>query len=230
MRTGRPAPPSAMCKGLRFLIVFGLVTAAPPLGPSGKPPWWGVRFALTVRGTYVVKDPERAFAGDFTYKALWEGTVERDGEDFLLYHIKTDVQDWALREKATLPGSSRILTEKDVPEEPRIQLNYILRQEEDLRFDFEVKGFQVPLGPSPEKFELVLPSSREDSEEGAAYAASIAKGTNRIRIAEEGLEKASLEKSFAWDWKRQQWAVRGNGAVQVSGSHKVTVVITIARH
>ena len=230
MRTGRPALPSAMCKVLRFLVVFGLVAAVPTLGPSGKPAWWGVRFALTVRGTYVVKDPEKAFAGEFTYKVVWEGTMERDGQDFLLYHAKTDVQDWAVREKATLPGSSRVLNEKDVPVQPRIQLNYILRQEEDLRFDFEVKGFQVPLGASPEKFELVLPSSREDSEEGADYSASVAKGTNRIRIAEDGLEKASLEKSFAWDWKRQHWAVRDNGAVQVGGSHKVTVVITIARH
>ena len=230
MRTQRPAPPSAMRKGFRFLVVFGLVAAVPPLGPSGKPPWWGVRLALTVRGTYVVKDPERAFAGEFTYKALWEGTMERDGEDFLVYHAKTDVQEWAIREKATLPGSTRVLTEKDVSEGPELQMNYILRQGDDVRFDFEVKGFPVPLGPSPEKFELVLPSSREDSEEGADYAASIAKGTNRVQIAGDGLEKASLEKSFSWDWKRQQWAVRGNGAVQVGGSHKVTVVITIARH
>ncbi len=230
MRTGRPAPPSSMGKALRILVVLGLFAAVPPLGPSGKPPWWGVRFALTVRGTYAVKDPERAFTGEFTYKALWEGTMERDGEDFLLYHAKTDVQDWTIREKATLPGSSRVLTEKDVPEEPRLRLNYILRQSQDLRFDFEVEGFQVPLGLSPEKFELVLPSSREDSEEGTVYDASISKGTNRIRIAEDGLGKANLEKSFAWDWRRQQWAVRENGAVQLSGSHKATVVITIARH
>jgi hypothetical protein len=230
MRTQQRALPSAMRKGLRFLVVLGFVAAVPPLGPSGKPPWWGMRLALTVRGTYVVKDAESAFTGDFTFKTLWEGTMERDGEDFLVYHAKTDVQEWTIREKATLPGSSRVLTEKDVSEGPKLQMNYILRQGDDVRFDFEVKGFQVPLGPSPEKFELGLPSSREDSEEGADYAASIAKGTNRIQIAEDGLEKASLEKSFAWDWKRQQWAVRGNGAVQVGGSHKVTVVITIARH
>jgi len=230
MRTARTAPSSSPRKGLRSLVVFGLFAAVPTLGTSGKPPWWGVRFTLNVRGTYAVKEPERTFAGDFTYKANWEGTVERDGEDFLLYHAKTDVQDWTIREKDTLPGSSRVLTEKDVSEEPRLRLNYILRQGQDVRFDFEVEGFQVPLGPSPEKFELVLPSSREGAEEGTVYDASISKGTNRIRIAEDGLEKAGLEKSFSWDWKRQQWAVRENGAVQVAGSHKVTVVVTITRH
>jgi hypothetical protein len=51
-----------------------------------------------------------------------------------------------------------------------------------------------------------------------------------VWIGEEDLANATLEKSFSWEWKRQHWAARDRGTVQVSGSHKATVVVTLTRH
>jgi hypothetical protein len=228
MEKSKPGVFSPILRGI--LPVLGLVLLVSSLGPSLITPWWEVRFALIVRGDYAIKDFEKAFAGEFAYRARWEGTMEQDGADFLLYHVGTDVQGWEIREKASLPDATRILTEQEVSERPRLLLNYILRQGRTLRFDFEVQGIRIPLGPSLEKFDLVLPCSKEPPEEGAVYNASISKGTNEISIGEDGLEKGTLEKSFSWEWKRQQWAVREKGPVRVAAFHKVSVVVTLIRH
>jgi hypothetical protein len=228
MRNGRPGFLPSILKGI--LPLLGLAAAVSPLNPSQKSPWWEVRFALTVRGNYTVRESEATFAGDFTYKARWEGTMETDGPDVLLYPTKAEVQSWEIREKADPPGSNRVLSEKDVPGEPRLRVNYILRQDQELRLYFEVEGFVIPLHASPEKFELVLPSSREPAGEESPYDPSVKKGTNVVWIGEEDLANATLEKSFSWEWKRQHWAARDRGTVQVSGSHKATVVVTLTRH
>jgi hypothetical protein len=213
-----------------ILPLLGLAAAVLTLNPSQKSPWWEVRFALAVHGNYTVREPGAGFTGDFVYKAHWEGAMETDGPDFLLYATKAEVQSWEIREKASLPGSTRILTQKDVPGEPRLRVTYILRQDQKLRLYFEVEGFVIPLHTSPEKYELVLPSSKEPAGLGSAYDGSVKKGTNTLWIGEEDLAKATLEKSFAWEWKRQHWAARDRGTVQVAGSHTATVTVILTRH
>ncbi|MCK7541409.1 MAG: hypothetical protein MZV63_66250 [Marinilabiliales bacterium] len=45
-----------------------------------------------------------AVVGDYSYRARWEGRLEPDGDDFLLVHLKTEVLEWRLGEKAGPPG------------------------------------------------------------------------------------------------------------------------------
>jgi hypothetical protein len=224
-------------RGQRFLVFWGtilpvlwLLAAGGASHPLPRPPWWEVRIALTVRGDYTVKDFETTFAGEFTCRAQWEGSMEPDGPDFLLYRTRTDVPDWEILEKAALPNATRILTQRETAEKPRLRLNYVIRQGRDLRFDFEVEGIRVPLSAWPEKFDLVLPRSKESFGEGTGYDDFISKGTNLVSIGDDGLERDRSEKSFSWEWKRQHWAAREKGAVFVSGSHKVSVTVTLIRH
>jgi hypothetical protein len=216
---------------LRAVLAFvGLVAAASPRGLGAASPWWEVRFLLTVRGDYAVKGLATSSVGEFAYRACWEGTMEPDGPDFLLYHTKTEVLDWEIREKTTRPDGTRVLTEKDVADRPRLRLNYILRLGRELRFLFEAQGVAIPLESSPEKFDLVFPCSTEFGDMGAVYDASISKGKNLIAVGADALEKPILEKSFSWEWKRNQWTAREGGAVLVAGFHKATVVVTLVRH
>jgi hypothetical protein len=228
MRKGKRRAIGAVLRGaLPFLWLF-TAAGAPRLLP--RPPWWEIRLALSVRGEYTVRDLGTTFTGEFEFRAQWEGTMEQDGVDFLLYHTKTDVPHWEIREKAARPNPTRILTEKETAEKPRLLVKYIMRQDRELRIDFEVEGIRIPLDASPEKFDLILPRSKELSGEGASYCNSISKGSNLIAIGDDALDRGRLERSFSWEWKRQGWTAREKAAVFVAGSHKAGVTVTLIRH
>jgi hypothetical protein len=228
MAKGRPGP------FIRILVgILPTLLLAPPVTP-GRPqvsPWWELRCALTVRGDYSVTDLDTTFNGEFLYKVSWEGAMEQDGPDFRLFHAKIDVLTWEIREK-TVPEETvdSVLTEREVPQKPALSLDYVLREGPDVVFSLGVEGLLIPLSSSPEKFDLLLPRTRKAGAERTIYDDFITKGTNAVAIGEEGLGEKRLEKSFAWDWKRRQWTVRGRGAVKLAETHKATVVITIVRH
>src|SRR4030043_2224069 len=70
--------------------------------PSPGPSWWEVSLFVTVKGSYVIEGSEAPFHGEFTYRARWAGTIELDENDFLLYHLKTEVLEWRLSGKNSL--------------------------------------------------------------------------------------------------------------------------------
>jgi hypothetical protein len=212
------------------LPVLGCLIAVSGLRTGVRPAWWEVRFQLTARGDYTVKDSGTTYSGEFLYRAQWDGTMERDGADFLLYYAATEPQAWEVREKASLQSATRIMTDKESAEKPGLRLNYVLRQGADILFDFDVGGVRIPLNSSPDKFDLVLPRSREHAGEEDMYNEFVSKGKNRVFVDEKDLGERPLEKSFSWEWKRQQWILKEKGVVLVAGAHKASVTITIIPH
>jgi hypothetical protein len=214
-----------------ILPILALVTVGSPHRPPQTSPWWEVRCVLTVRGDYSVTDLDTTFNGEFQYKARWEGAMEQDGPDFRLFHVKIDVLTWEIGER-TVPQETdaSLLTEREAPQKPAFGLDYIVREGPDLLFSLGVEGLLIPLASSPEKFDLLLPRTKKAGAERAGYDDFITKGTNAVVVGEEGLGEKSLEKTFAWEWKRRQWTVRGRGAVKLAETHKAIVVITIVRH
>jgi hypothetical protein len=216
--------------GSALVVLLFLAAAGGAARLHPGPPWWEVRIDLAVRGEYTIKDFGVTFAGQFSGRTRWHGSMEPDGPDFLLYYTTADVPEWEIVEKTALPNATRIVTQKADTQKPRLRVNYIIRQGDDLRFDFEVDGVLVPLSDSPEKFKLVLPRSKECFGEGTGYGESISKGNNLVAMGAEGLESGHAEKSFSWEWKRQHWTVREKGAAFVADFHKVTVTVTLIRH
>jgi len=215
----------------RALAVLAALAPLASLEPVPQTTWWEVRLALSVRGDYTVKGPNASFAGQFAFRAHWGGILERDGMDVLLYHTRLGDESWELREKAVRPEGTRVLTEKDSPEKPRLRVNYVLRTDRVLLFDFSVEGFKIPLGVWPDRFDLDLPCSQEHAGAPAGgYDDYVVRGTNRVAIDADGLERRMLEKSFAWEWKRGRWTAAGSGTVWLAGAHKTSVVLTLIRH
>ncbi len=218
---------------LRTLLgILSALLLAPPLstGRPQVPPWWELRCVLTVRGDYSVTDLDTTFNGEFQYKARWEGTMERDGPDFRLFHDKAEVLAWEIREKTVPEDDPLLMTERETPEKPALRLNFVIRHDPDILFCLTVGGLLIPLASSPEKFDLVLPRTRAPGVETTGYEDFITKGTNAVAVGEEALAEKKLERSFGWEWKRRQWTVRGRGAVKLAETHKVTVVVTLLRH
>ncbi|HVP89653.1 MAG TPA: hypothetical protein VMS75_00400 [Terriglobales bacterium] len=231
MSRGTPARPSG-----RLAIVLApiaiLLAAAPPSGPGRAAPWWEARVAITVRGGYGVKAPTASFTGEYTYGARWAGILERDGPDVLLYHARSEEREWGVREKAVRPEGTAVLTEKDAAGRPALRVHYVLRLDGDLVFDISVGGLQVPLGPCPDRVDLDLPASREHGGAAAGgYDDFVTAGTNRIALGADGMEKKTVEKPFAWEWKRERWVAAATGTtVRLAGAHRVSGTITLIRH
>ena len=211
-------------------VVFSLLAAAGvPLLFSGAA-WWEIRFELTVEGDYSVHGPGGAFSGEFEYRASWRGALEQDGADFILFHGRAEVPSWRVRETPEPADAGQAMTEADAPGRPRLKVNYVIRQDNEVRFTFAIEGIDVPLHEFQGKFPLSLPRSKGPSTAEGEYARFITKGDNLISVDDGGLANKRLEKSFSWEWARRGWTTRQEGAVPVTGSHKADVAVTFIRH
>jgi hypothetical protein len=230
MQKGYLRPAGAPIAGAIVALCLFITPAI--LFPQKSRVWWDVRVSLTVEGTYTVRDIGTTYSGDFTYSVQWDGSMERDGNDFLLYHTATKDLIWKIREDVSPPQEQCFVTEKDAEAKPFFELSYILREGEFLEVAFKVKGFSVPLASSRGMFELFLPRSGEHVENRSSvpYKNFISKGTNHISIKEKGLEKKPQENSFAWEWKRRGWILLENRTVMMAHHHKAEVIVSLVPH
>jgi len=227
MARARPGPVARILAAILPALLF-----VPPLSPGRPqvPPWWELRCGLTVRGDYSVTDLDTTFNGEFVYKARWEGTMERDGLDFRLFHDKAEVLAWEIREKTVPADEGVLMTEKETPDKPAFRLNYVIRHEPEIVLNLTVGDLLIPLASSPEKFDLLMPRTRAPGADTAVYDDFVTKGKNDAALDEAELAEKKVDKTFSWDWKRRQWTVRGRGAVKLAETHKVTLVVSLVRH
>jgi hypothetical protein len=187
---------------------------------------------MTVKGSYVIEGGEAPLHGEFTCRARWAGTIELDENDFLLYHLKTEVLEWRLAEKAGLPkGESRLLVE-EASEAPLLRLNYVLREGANIGFDFEFREVSVPIHASPVKVNLEFPRSSEPAglSPGSGYGSGVSRGSNRVVFPESDLERRAAERTFSWEWQREKRIAGDSGTFLITQKHRAEVVVTLVAH
>jgi len=152
--------------------------------------------------------------------------MERDEEDFLLYHARQDLLEWDIQEE---PGAS---SSEATKEKPEFIFRYILRRNDALHFDFRVEGITVPMSPFPFKFRLLLASSRENSLQSPEtdYNAHITKGSNRVHLKKKELLQERVYKTFNWSWRENEWRSVRPTAVYIAQEHDVEVSVEIISH
>ena len=213
---------------LALALAAALSFSRPPPGPS----WWEVGLSVTVKGGYVIEGAGAPVSGEFTCRARWAGTLELDGNDFLLYHLKTEVPEWRLAEKAGLPKEERLLLIQEASEAPRLRLNYVLREGSDLRFDYEFGEISVPLHASPVKTNLEFPRSSGPValSPDSGYGSGVNRGSNRVVVPESDLERRAAERTFSWEWQREKRIAGASGTFLITQKHRAEVVVTLIVH
>jgi hypothetical protein len=214
----------------RAVLIAGLGLGGLFAAPTVEwPTSWKVEITLEARGKYQLGAPEREYRGSYAFAFRWNGTLERDDQDFLLVHNGCELVRWEIEESATAGNSLVILKTPEITEKPELKVNYILKEKGVLLFNFLVMGFDVPRNPSAEHFYLILPASAENSGrfEGIHYNPCVKTGSNQIAIEETPVLHGPLEKSFSWTWEHQGWVQGLEHTVFQANGHEARVKIAI---
>ncbi len=224
-----PLTGALLCLGLSL----ALGTAAPGPRPSGGPAWWNIRLIVSVEGEYglgarAAGTGGTPVVGKYSFRARWEGRLEPDEDDFLLVHLKTEVLEWRLSERAMSPGRMTLFETTDALA-PDLRLNYVLRDGKLVEFDFGLDGaVAVPVHGPPVRARLTLPrtAAPPDAFPGDRYDDGLAKGSNRVVIPAEDLSRRRAERTFSWEWET------GGGPSDArygfSDRHTVKAVVALA--
>jgi len=190
--------------------------------------WWEILIELTSKGSYTLEETGVSYAGSYDYTIQWSGCMEQDGEDFILYYEDSELVRWTPLEKMTRNGRE-IKTKKNFSEKPGFAFNYILKKEENILFDFLVRGFHVPQHSRSRRYYLHLPASKENSYHPTdiAYNLHIYKGSNQVYFSKDALLDKLTKKDFHWSWKRHSSDKDVDKPSFLTHSYDVDVEITI---
>ena len=196
------------------------------------PLWWEIKILLVSDGDYKVSEGRSSYYGNYSFTILWTGCMEKNDDDFILYYENSELVNFAAEEQALFHDSIRLLSTKEFIDKPSFKLNYILRKEDNLYFNFIVNGFLTPQNNSQNKFYLNLPSSEENAiySPEINYDSFITKGSNHVYLLEKDIYSDSVEKKSSWEWKYQKWQMIQNNPVYFSNSHQVNIEILISPH
>jgi len=194
--------------------------------------WWEIKILLESKGKYKYEETQTSFAGKYAYTILWTGCIERDQNDFILYHENSDLIHWEPLEKILSSDSNKSLETKKFTKEPNFEMHYILRRGKNLHFDFLVRGFDIPQHCSTKKTYLHLPASKGNSDNPTDldYDQYISKGSNSIAIGGDILDQGSEKIEFRWSWQREKWFGSHEGARYIIHYHDVDVEVSVIRH
>ncbi len=197
-----------------------------------EPLWWEIRLVLTAEGEYRTQEGETRYSGEYQLGILWTGTMERDADDFRLFHAHSKILSWDAKETADPPQSGKILTTREFEVCPEFRMQYILKKEGLLHFAFLVSGFLAPRSASTNKLFIDLPASAENHQPASEidYGSHITHGSNRISLDEHAILGADFEKNFTWRWAHQQWFLKHEKTVFLSNRHNAEVNISIESH
>jgi len=158
--------------------------------------------------------------------------MERDDSDYILYHQESRLLDWKAKEKEILSEFIKTKSGKDFQKKPSFHLNYILRKEENLHFDFFVKGLCIPQNKSVSKFYLHLPCTGDNKEPhpDIDYDSYVIQGSNQIFLEEKEIYTGAVDRDFAWIWKYYKWSSTQETPAFLTSLHKAKVKISITPH
>lgn len=213
-----------------LLFIFCIPSSIFPNSADQKTPlWWEIKIHLITDGEYKIEQKETSLLGNYSFTLLWTGCMETDDEDYIIYHEDCILLDWKASEKKVSNQFTHIKSTEDFKEKPTFHFNYILRNGENLHFDFNVQEFPVPQDKSISALNLCMPTSRiiSESQPKFDYESFITKGSNNIFLEEKEIYVAPLKREFSWTWKQQKWSSQHTIPTRLTNLHKVKVKVSI---
>lgn len=201
-------------------------------GDKQTPLWWDLKVELKTEGQYRTQQEETVYTGNYQLTVLWTGIMERDAEDYRLFHGRSETTRWSAQETASSPTSLKTLSGDDFRDAPKFNMEYVLKKEDQLHFAFFVNGFRGPRNESAQKSFILLPFTEENqlSLSGPNYRTFIVAGSNSVWLDERDIYKKACRKEFKWTCKQQQWSLKEKRTTLFSNRHQARVLVSVSPH
>lgn len=170
--------------------------------------------------------------GNYTFAIRWQGSMEPDDHDYLLYTLDCKLLTWDAQETASTSNAVMFFTTSDFRDRPSFIFNYIFRKGHELHVDFSVNGIVIPQAEGPERVLLLFPASAENNQRDSEmnYNNFVTKGSNSIALEEAEIYAGRLERTYSWTWKNQKWTLKQQQTIFTSHLHEVEVKLAIIPH
>jgi len=221
------------------LLASGLFLLAMVTGQTGlnegpgraqeKPAWWQIILHLEAEGEYGLESGDRSSTGHYTFALRWRGLMERDEDDYLIYSLEDELQQWTASETTFTADAATRATTTDFRDRPSLAFRYIIRRAGQLHLDFLVTGIVVPQAESEDSFVLLFPSSAENNQrdQQISYNQHVTKGSNRITLEEREMYADRVDRTYSWGWENRSWTLKPNRTVLVRHAHSVIVRLSV---
>jgi hypothetical protein len=218
---------SYLALALPFFLPNPLMITSQSFEPA--PLWWEINLDLKTHGEYKLEGKDSAVTGKYGFSIRWTGCLEREDQDYLLYHFDSRLSRWEAQETSSSPRAAVVLTTPDFKEKPFLNLKYILRKDNDLFLDFLVDGMVVPQNGSEDSFTLLFPSTQENGQRNldVDYNACVVAGSNCVSLKESEIYVGPVTKDYSWTWKHQAWQLKERRTVFTAQSHRAEVSLSL---
>lgn len=210
------------------VLLAGFLARPATGGPGKAAATWEVRLTVAVKGAYGLKGEGRSVSGEYVCRALFEGRLLPDGDDFLLVHDRTEALEWSLRERGGQAGEAGGPAIAGPPP-PVLRLNYVLKDKRVVEIDFEFEGVTVPVRSLGLEIPLELPRSARPARAKPGYDDLVLRGSNRVVLPAADLDRRHSERTFAWSWRRHELRQDGSRVFLETQDHSVEAVVAVVR-
>lgn len=180
--------------------------------------WWKIEMDIFVKGKYKYGIKNHGFGGDYSFRMILLGTIERDNSHYIFFPEKQDILK--LMWKETIYSRERRKKELDLSKKvkPGFKLNYILRSKGKIFFDFEISSIFAPFKGSNYPKKILLPRSavNKSINKKDKYNNDVRKGSNQIVLFDDRIyQKKEVIKLFEWRWTRNKLLLRNSHTVEL---------------
>jgi len=227
-KSQRKRNPAAAYLLLFFVSLVSWLTIAGFSQSRPRPLYWEIKINLILRGSYLFSDKDRNVEGVFRGHFLWQGLLEPDEPDIILYHWQTETLSWEISEKEKREGK-----ETNIPcsLKPRFKVNAFLREGEVFWLDLLLEKEASTFSPSEFEPHLVLPASYLQNLvfNGLRYNDYLQAGSNKISIPVKEMSRPEYRQSFSWKWSYPRSYPRLN-LNELGEEHEVKIDLHLKAH
>lgn len=227
--------PAAACLYPFIYLIWWLIWLASWLTAAGlsqfrpEPLYWEIKLNLVLKGSYFFSDQERSIEGTFRGHFLWQGLLEPDEPDIILYHWQTETLSWEISEKEKKEGRETNISSSLKP--PRFKVNAFLREGEVFWLDLLLEKEASTFSSSEFEPQLILPASylRDLVVNGLRYNDYLRAGSNKISIPVKEMTRPEYRQSFSWKWSYPPSYPRLN-LNELGEEHEVKIDLHLKAH
>jgi hypothetical protein len=174
-------------------------------------------------GAFDVRIGSVKVTGTYRFKFFWQGSMERDNGDYILYQGTGSVSDLEWRETHRDIPTGKISHIPASERSPEYRMTYLLREGDVLTFSAAFSPLVLNT-PDHTSYTVWLPRSAENPSSGSPhrYNRDVIEGSNRLDVVEKQIYRDDhIMKDFVWKWRR-------NGAAG-SQRHRVEMRLKISK-